>query len=106
MRTEEDPADEPHGHITSVSVLRTYRRLGLAQKLMEQSMTAMIEVFNARYVSLHVRVTNRAALSLYRDTLGFRCVLAGLRLFGTHRRALFGHTAQRARGRGQVLRRQ
>lgn len=40
-------------------------------------MTAMIEVFNARYVSLHVRVTNRAALSLYRDTLGFRCVLAG-----------------------------
>lgn len=27
--------------------------------------------YNAAYVSLHVRKSNRAALSLYRDTLGF-----------------------------------
>lgn len=32
---------------------------------------AMVEVFRARYVSLHVRVTNRAAFSLYHETLGF-----------------------------------
>lgn len=32
---------------------------------------AMAEVFNAQYVSLHVRMSNRAALHLYRDTLGF-----------------------------------
>jgi len=31
----------------------------------------MVEVFNASYVSLHVRKSNRAALSLYKDTLGF-----------------------------------
>ena len=31
----------------------------------------MAEVFNARYVSLHVRMSNTAALHLYRDTLGF-----------------------------------
>lgn len=31
----------------------------------------MRDVFGATYVSLHVRKTNRAALSLYRDTLGF-----------------------------------
>lgn len=31
----------------------------------------MKDVFDARYVSLHVRKTNRAALGLYRDTLGF-----------------------------------
>lgn len=31
----------------------------------------MVEVFQAAYVSLHVRVTNRAALALYRDTLNF-----------------------------------
>jgi peptide alpha-N-acetyltransferase len=31
----------------------------------------MRDVFGARYVSLHVRKTNRAALSLYQDTLGF-----------------------------------
>ena len=32
---------------------------------------AMAEVFNAAYVSLHVRMSNVAALHLYRDTLGF-----------------------------------
>jgi hypothetical protein len=31
----------------------------------------MVETFNAQYVSLHVRVSNVAALRLYRDTLGF-----------------------------------
>ena len=31
----------------------------------------MAEVFNASYVSLHVRQSNSAALHLYRDTLGF-----------------------------------
>jgi N-alpha-acetyltransferase 10/11 len=31
----------------------------------------MAEVFSARYVSLHVRMSNIAALHLYRDTLGF-----------------------------------
>ena len=36
---EEDIADgdEPHGHVTSISVLRSYRRLGLAKRLMVQS---------------------------------------------------------------------
>lgn len=32
---------------------------------------AMFETYNAVYVSLHVRVSNIAALALYRDTLGF-----------------------------------
>lgn len=31
----------------------------------------MRDVFDAKYVSLHVRETNRAAIGLYRDTLGF-----------------------------------
>lgn len=35
------------------------------------SETAMRDVFDAQYVSLHVRETNRAAIGLYRDTLGF-----------------------------------
>lgn len=92
---EEDPADGvQHGHITSLSVMRTHRRLGLAEKLMRQSRKsfpsrptmascqltsaendperAMFECYNAVYVSLHVRVSNNAALALYRDTLGFK----------------------------------
>lgn len=31
----------------------------------------MVESFNAQYVSLHVRVSNQAAIHLYRNTLGF-----------------------------------
>ncbi|KAI9829285.1 MAG: N-terminal acetyltransferase A complex catalytic subunit ard1 [Phylliscum demangeonii] len=72
-KMEEDPADGiAHGHITSLSVMRTHRRLGLAEKLMRQSQRAMVESFGARYVSLHVRVSNVAALHLYRDTLHFK----------------------------------
>ena len=32
---------------------------------------AMATIYHAAYVSLHVRKSNRAALGLYRDTLGF-----------------------------------
>lgn len=32
---------------------------------------AMQDIYDAHYCSLHVRKSNRAALSLYRDTLGF-----------------------------------
>lgn len=67
----EEDADEPHGHITSLAVLRSYRKMGLATKLMTQAQQTMVEVFGAEYVSLHVRRSNRAALSLYRDTLKF-----------------------------------
>ena len=33
---EEEAEDDPHGHITSLAVKRSHRRLGLAQKLMEK----------------------------------------------------------------------
>ncbi|XP_023561133.1 N-alpha-acetyltransferase 10 isoform X3 [Octodon degus] len=62
-KMEEDPDDVPHGHITSLAVKRSHRRLGLAQKLMDQASRAMIENFNAN---------NRAALHLYSNTLNFQ----------------------------------
>ncbi|MCJ1389215.1 N-terminal acetyltransferase A complex catalytic subunit ard1 [Xylographa bjoerkii] len=72
-KMEEEPADGvQHGHITSLSVMRTHRRLGLAEKLMRMSQRAMVESHSAQYVSLHVRMSNTAALHLYRDTLGFK----------------------------------
>lgn len=91
-----------HGHITSLAVARTHRKLGLATKLMSAAREpqylrlcsaesgllalpahsaaglplpadkAMEEVFGARYSSLHVRVTNRGAFHLYTETLGYR----------------------------------
>ena len=36
-RREEKPESVPHGHITSLSVMRECRRLGIAEKLMTQS---------------------------------------------------------------------
>ncbi|KAJ6103091.1 N-terminal acetyltransferase A complex catalytic subunit ard1 [Penicillium sp. IBT 16267x] len=71
-KMEEEPTDgKQHGHITSLSVMRTHRRLGIAERLMRMSQRAMAESHRANYVSLHVRVSNTAALRLYRDTLGF-----------------------------------
>ncbi|KAJ4480937.1 acyl-CoA N-acyltransferase [Lentinula aciculospora] len=68
----EDKTADIHGHINSISVMRSYRRLGLAKKLMLLSQDAMASIYKAKYVSLHVRETNKAALGLYRDTLGFK----------------------------------
>lgn len=64
--------DPKSGHITSLSVMRSYRRMGLADKLMNQALRALAESYGAEYVSLHVRESNKAALHLYRDTLKFQ----------------------------------
>jgi len=67
----EEDTNEVHGHITSLAVLRSHRKLGLATKLMEASEKSMAETYDAEYVSLHVRKSNRAAFSLYSETLRF-----------------------------------
>jgi peptide alpha-N-acetyltransferase len=59
------------GHITSLAVLRTHRKLGLATKLMRAAMKAMVEIYDADLVSLHVRETNYAAFHLYRHVLEY-----------------------------------
>ena len=74
MEDDEDKDKEGHvhGHITSISVLRSYRKLGIATKLMKASEYAMMTIYDAEYCSLHVRITNRAAIALYKDVLGFQ----------------------------------
>lgn len=71
-KMEEESTDCHHGHITSLAVLRTHRKLGLATKLMTAAQNAMEQVFDAEYVSLHVRKSNRAAFNLYTETLGYK----------------------------------
>eukprot|EP00818_Percolomonas_sp_WS_P006039 CAMPEP_0117436460 /NCGR_PEP_ID=MMETSP0759-20121206/1018_1 /TAXON_ID=63605 /ORGANISM="Percolomonas cosmopolitus, Strain WS" /LENGTH=205 /DNA_ID=CAMNT_0005228059 /DNA_START=37 /DNA_END=654 /DNA_ORIENTATION=+ len=68
---ENAPADDPHGHITSVAVLRSHRKLKIATKLMDQAHRDMQHVFNANYASLHVRKSNTAAIHLYQNVLGY-----------------------------------
>ncbi len=56
-KMEEEPADGvQHGHITSLSVMRTHRRLGLAEKLMRQSRAYY---FVPRALRSHKEVVNR-----------------------------------------------
>ena len=71
LEDEDIKPGEVQGHITSLSVLRTYRRLGVASKLMNHALNMMQEYFDADFVSLHVRVSNRPALHLYHNNLGF-----------------------------------
>ena len=68
----EEEASVPHGHITSLAVLRTHRKCGIATKLMKAAQRAMVESFGAEYVSLHVREGNLAAIHLYRRTLEYQ----------------------------------
>lgn len=71
-KMEEDTSkDPPHGHITSLSVLRSHRKRGIATALMRRSQVEMEKVMGAHYVSLHVRRSNRAAFRLYSQTLKY-----------------------------------
>lgn len=75
-KMEDDNPDKPKdadptAHITSISVLREYRRLGIAGRLLEQSLRSMHESYGAKLVSLHVRKSNTAAFNLYKERLGF-----------------------------------
>lgn len=70
---DEDKKDMKHGHITSLAVLRTHRKLGIASRVMRATMREMDAEYGGHFCSLHVRKTNDAALHLYQDTLHFRC---------------------------------
>ena len=69
---EENKADFVcHGHITSLAVIRSYRKCGIAAILMRHAHERMIQCFGAKFCSLHVRYTNMAAFHLYSITLGY-----------------------------------
>ncbi|KAH8269507.1 hypothetical protein KR018_004421, partial [Drosophila ironensis] len=71
-----NPKDQSKvGLITSLAVKRSYRRLGLAKKLMQQSLQAMTECFQADCAVLHVRKSNRVAINLYTHAMGFKEVM-------------------------------
>lgn len=68
---EEDSKTTTLGHITSISILRTHRRLGIATKLMKYALNMMKEFYNAKFCSLHVRAHNTPAFNMYNKVLGF-----------------------------------
>ncbi|KAF9234725.1 acyl-CoA N-acyltransferase, partial [Melanogaster broomeanus] len=70
------------GHINSLSVLRPYRRMGLANKLMDLARDAMTRGhLQLEYIQLHVRKSNRAAHSLY-TKLGYKYYRTEVKYYG------------------------
>ncbi|KAA6393337.1 MAG: putative acyl-CoA N-acyltransferase [Streblomastix strix] len=63
--------EDPHGNVTSVSVLRTHRKMGLATTLMKSVLRSLAEIYDSPYCTLHVRKSNEAAKHLYHCTLGY-----------------------------------
>jgi len=70
-KMEDDSEEAKNGHITSLSVLRTHRKCGLATALMNSSHKRMMETFGAEFSALHVRKSNHAAFHLYSQTLEY-----------------------------------
>ena len=71
MEEDTEGTDKANGHITSLSVKRSHRRLGIASKLMIAAHKSMVANYQCKFVSLHVRVTNRAAFGLYHHKLKY-----------------------------------
>eukprot|EP00892_Ulva_mutabilis_P004633 jgi/Ulvmu1/2541/UM139_0009.1 len=70
-KLDEKASEIIYGHVTSLAVVRTHRKLGIASKLMQAAHRAMQDVYDAAYATLHVRVSNKAACHLYKVTLGY-----------------------------------
>jgi [SSU ribosomal protein S18P]-alanine acetyltransferase (EC 2.3.1.128) len=58
------------GHVVSIAVLEKFRKMGIGTALLQNSIKAMKEVYEAEEVYLEVRVSNAPAISLYKK-LGF-----------------------------------
>ncbi|KYN99409.1 putative N-acetyltransferase [Plasmodium gaboni] len=69
-KLEED--NEYKGHLTSVAVLKTYRKLKLAFYLILQTHQHLKDIYRADNICLHVRVSNNAALNLYYNLLNYK----------------------------------
>ncbi|AHC50945.1 N-acetyltransferase [Sulfolobus acidocaldarius SUSAZ] len=54
------------GHIVSIAVLEPFRKIGVGTSLLQNSLRAMKDTYNAEEVYLEVRVTNYPAISLYK----------------------------------------
>ncbi|ORM40748.1 40S ribosomal protein S20 [Babesia sp. Xinjiang] len=59
------------GHLTAVGVLRSYRSMGIAQKVIKQTHYGMQALYNCNSVYLFVRVSNWAAFAMYKEKLGY-----------------------------------
>ncbi len=74
QQQQQQQQQEVLGHVTSLAVLKPYRRKGLAALLMKQLHFHMRYGHQATGVGLHVRVSNIAARRLYCEGMGYGVV--------------------------------
>lgn len=55
-----------HGHVTAITVAPEYRRLGLADGMMNLLEEVSEKAYNGWFVDLYVRVSNTVAIDMYR----------------------------------------
>ena len=72
VKVEKDNNKKAYATLTSISVLRSYRRLGIATKLLRAAENSLIEQYQCEYFELHVRESNKPARHLYEQTIGFK----------------------------------
>ncbi len=58
------------GHVVSIGILPSYRRLGIGSGLMKKAMDALKNIYECVEVYLEVRVSNNTAIKFY-EKLGF-----------------------------------
>ena len=86
---EETLKKQERGHITSLAVHRDYRKLGIAKKLMDAVHYSMKTIYELIQVSLHVRITNKAGLGLYKDKLNYKQISIDKEYYADNEDALF-----------------
>lgn len=74
QQQQQQKEKENVGHVTSLAVLKPFRRKGLAAMLMKQLHVHMKYEHRATKVGLHVRVSNVAARRLYCEGMGYGVV--------------------------------
>lgn len=91
LAADSDTIPFPPGCTFACACPTTPASRGIATRLMRCSQQCMQESFEARYVSLHVRESNRAAFHLYKTTLGYQV------------RSCIYRTKRRVQERGQAV---
>ena len=65
------PRGPERGHVVSLAVLPSHRKMGLGESLMRQVETDLVRCFAAECVSLNLRHSNKVARRLYEHVLSF-----------------------------------
>lgn len=71
-KLDEESGKIPWGHVTSLAVNFSHRGKGIAENLMRYAEASLFEYYKVSHITLHVRVSNKAAFKLYNDKLGFQ----------------------------------